>query len=107
MDREALLEKILLLTEAIEAIDPALQDQRKKLKGDRSQVIKELRRLNAPNPTGNPEVLKPYQFQEKTPGEPLSRVVTFRLSQKQFEVWQSNRDFYTGMVRETLDSYKR
>ena len=106
MLREELLEKIFLLTEAIEAIDPTLEEQRQNLENDRREAMKELKKLSAPNPAGNTEALRPYQFQEKTPGEPLSKIVSFRLSERQFAVWQENRDFFTGMVREKLDSYQ-
>lgn len=54
------------------------------------------------NPRGNVENLIAHQFKPKDPANPLTRQITFRVSDRCYEAWKSDREKFTQLFREFL-----
>ena len=104
LNREETLERIIALTETIEAIDPLLTEQRKKLESDRQSLLQSLKRPRG-NPHGNLEAIRPYQFVPKDPDAPLTSRISLRVTERQFANWQQDKEGFTLKFRELLDCY--
>ena len=105
MNREEILEKIVALTETIEAMnDPLLADQRQKLENDRNELLTQLKRPRG-NPHGNVNAIKDYQYTPKDPSNPLTSRISLRVTDHQFANWQKDKEGFTLKFRELLDCY--
>ena len=103
MNREEILEKIVALTEAIEAIDPLLAEQRAKLESDRDKLIQSVNRARG-NPHGNLKAIRPYMFVPKDPDAPLTGRISLRVTERQFANWQQDKEGFTLKIREMLET---
>jgi len=101
--KELILEKLVLLQETIEALDPLLEEQRQKLESDRDQLIRSLNRHRG-NPHGNAKACKDFRFKPVDPDNPLNRQITMRVTERQHKRWTENRQAITQRFRELLEA---
>ena len=98
--KEALLERIVSLTEAIEKLPPGIEE-RTILEKRREKLLVKAKKRTPGNIRGNAEACAAYRFQPKGDSA-FTKQISIRVTDQQFANWQSDPEKIRSIVRNLL-----